>query len=224
MLFSNESKYRIEVNFHGGSYVNSRPAITSLSARHRFTIGLLLLPLSSIWMWEPWFVVGQVWLQLLLFVLLVLMGWRILQMPQLFQNPQNPQSPQSPQNPQNPQNPQSSHSPHNPESSPASPIQKRGEPMVLSVSPIGQCRILSAGSQANNPHRKTDIKETELVAFPWQVSSRSRMLPGALWLSLHSGNRTQSWWLFRDEMNEKDFRRLCVVIRYCQKYPPEKHH
>lgn len=202
MLFSNESKYRIEVNFHGGSHVGCRPAITSLSARHRFTIGLLLLPLSTIWMWEPWFVVGQVWLQLLLSALLVLMGWRVLQTPQVIQNPQ------------------SSQSPHNP---PASHIQKRAEPMVLSVSPIGQCRILSAGSQTNNPHRKTDIKETELLAFPWQVSSRSRLLPGALWLSLHSGNRTQSWWLFRDEMNEQDFRRLCVVIRYCQKYPPEKH-
>jgi len=206
MLFSNESKYRIEVNFHGGSHVDRRPPITSLSARHRFTIGLLLLPLSTIWMWEPWFVAGQVWLQLLLSVLLVLMGWRILQTPQMIQNPQSPHNPQSSQNP------------------PASHIQKRGGPMVLSVSPIGQCRILSAGSQANNPHRKTDIKETELVAFPWQVSSRSRLLPGALWLSLHSGNRTQSWWLFCDEMNEQDFRRLCVVIRYCQKYPPEKHH
>lgn len=201
MLFSNESKYRIEVNFHGGSHANSRPAITSLSARHRFTIGLLLLPLSTIWMWEPWFVVGQVWLQLLLSVLLMLMGWRILQTPQLFQNSRNPQSSHSLQN-------------H---------VQKHREPMVLSLSPIGQCRILSAGSQTNNPHCKTDIKETELLAFPWQVSSRSRLLPGALWLSLHSGNRTQSWWLFRDEMNEQDFRRLCVVIRYCQKYPPEKH-
>jgi len=155
-----------------------------MSNRSGFITVLCALPFSTIWLWEPWFFQGQLWVQWLLSLLLMGFYWQTLR------------------------------------------SSKAAGQMVLSVAEFGQCRVLA--SEAANPIyglsllRPVSVQSRELLAFSWQITSRSRLLPNALWLNLRSGRRATGVWLFRDELHERDYRRLCVIVRFCQKYASQK--
>ena len=53
----------------------------------------------------------------------------------------------------------------------------------------------------------------------WQLSRRSRISSEVLWLYIEpkiAGSKPHWLWLFNDQMNEQDYRRLCRCILYQQ--------
>lgn len=180
MLFSNESKYRIAIDFHAKDGSPSKV----MSLRSSFIALLCLLPFTTIWLWEPWFFQGQLWVQGALSLLLIVFYWQTLR------------------------------------------TSKTAGKIVISVTEFGQCRVLATDAAvpiyASSGLRSVSAQSRDLLAFSWQITARSRLLPYAIWLNLRSGRRVIGMWVFRDELPQRDFRRLCVIVRYCQKHVPQK--
>lgn len=190
MSYSSELKYRIEIRWHGFGQGSRGSVSQALSARNRFTLFLFMLPFSTIWLWEDWFVSPDAGIQTLvqmgLSVLMLLLCWQRIRSPAIHGL------------------------------------------LVLSLSDTGQCLVLGfepESSTVPTSHRSAPFSQ-EMLAFmahPWQITERSRLLPGMLWLHFKSGNRVYSTWLFKDEVSERDFRRLCRVVRYCHQYGLQQH-
>lgn len=57
----------------------------------------------------------------------------------------------------------------------------------------------------------------------WQFTQRSRLTPWILWIHISSkigGSESRWHWIFRDQVSEQDYRRLCRCILYQQHKAP----
>ena len=87
------------------------------------------------------------------------------------------------------------------------------QPFIVSLSPDGQFRALSDGfSDDHSEHGWQN------PGIQWQLSSQSRATDFMLWLHLTNFQQQRQWvCIFRDEVSDEDYRRLCLAIKYQQK-------
>ncbi len=83
----------------------------------------------------------------------------------------------------------------------------------------------SLGSVSSDKSSPEEIIKTEnkhdignKAGIQWRISPRSRFTDWLIWLHL-SGNGKQHWfWVFRDEVPDADYRRICLAIRYSHQH------
>lgn len=51
---------------------------------------------------------------------------------------------------------------------------------------------------------------------PLRLTQKSRVTSRVLWLNIRHAKHPRWFWVFRDEVSDEDYRRLCLAIRFCQ--------
>ena len=53
-------------------------------------------------------------------------------------------------------------------------------------------------------------------AIHWQMSKQSRFTDWLIWIHLTGLGKSHWFWIFRDEVSDEDYRRICLAVKYSQ--------
>lgn len=82
-------------------------------------------------------------------------------------------------------------------------INRLQAPVVFSMYQDGRWLYLSDSPDGNR-------------AIQWQMSQHSRFTDWLVWIHLKGLGRSHWFWIFRDEVGDEEYRRICLAVKYCQ--------